>query len=57
MVVIFKHEAENNTVKLTVEEAVKNDINLALADLGDAELEGADLEGADLEGANLRNTR
>ena len=53
-VVIFKHEAENNTVKLTVEEAVKNDINLALADLGDAELEGADLEGADLEGSNLR---
>ena len=53
-VVIFKHEAENNTVKLTVEEAVKNDINLALADLGDAELEGADLEGANLRGANLR---
>ena len=50
--VIFEHTAENNTVKLTVEEAVKNDINLALADL-----EGADLEGADLEGANLRNTR
>ena len=53
-VVIFKHEAENNTVKLTVEEAVKNDINLALADLGDAELAGANLRGANLRGANLR---
>ena len=53
-VVIFKHEAENNTVKLTVEEAVKNDINLALADLGDAELDGANLRGANLRGANLR---
>ena len=53
-VVIFKHEAENNTVKLTVEEAVKNDINLALADLGDADLAGANLRGANLRGANLR---
>ena len=53
-VVIFKHEAENNTVKLTVEEAVKNDINLALADLGDAELAGANLRGANLRGANLK---
>ena len=49
--VIFKHEAENNTIKLTVEEAVKKNVRLTLADL-----EGADLEGADLEGANLRNT-
>ena len=49
--VIFKHEAENNSIKLTVEEAVKKNVRLTLADL-----EGADLEGADLEGANLRNT-
>ena len=53
-VVLFSHTAENNTVKLTVEEAVKNDINLALADLGDAELAGANLRGANLRGANLR---
>ena len=51
-VVLFSHTAEDNTVKITVEEAVKKNVNLALADL-----EGADLEGADLEGANLRNTR
>ena len=44
--VIFKHEAENNTIKLTVEEAVKKNVSL----------NGADLDGADLAGANLRNT-
>ena len=54
--VIFKHTAENNSIKLTVEEAVKNDINLALADLCDAELDGAILIDANLRGANLRNT-
>ena len=53
--VIFKHTAENNTVKLTVEEAVKKNVNLALADLGDAELAWADLAGANLEGANLES--
>ena len=55
-VVLFSHTAENNTIKLTVEEAVKKNVRLTLADLKGANLEGADLEGADLEGANLRNT-
>ena len=55
-VVIFKHEAENNSIKITVEEAVKKNVNLALADLGDAELAGANLRGANLRGANLRDT-
>ena len=52
--VIFKHEAENNTVKITVEEAVKKNVRLTLADLGDAELAGANLKGAIFRGANLR---
>ena len=61
--VIFEHEAENNTVKLTVEEAVKNNVILANANLAGAELDGANLYraeligtvlvGADLTGANL----
>lgn len=56
--VIFEHEAENNTVKLTVEEAVKNNVilanaNLAGANLYRAELIGTVLVGADLTGANL----
>ena len=50
--VLFSHTAENNSIKITVEEAVKKNVCLTLADL-----EGADLAGANLEGANLRNTR
>ena len=52
--VLFSHTAENNTVKLTVEEAVKNDINLAGACLSCADLAGANLQGANLQGANLK---
>ena len=52
--VLFSHTAENNTVKITVEEAVKKNVRLTLADLGDAELAGANLRGANLRGANLR---
>ena len=50
-VVLFSHTAENNSIKITVEEAVKKNVSLNGADL-----DGADLDGADLEGANLRNT-
>ncbi|WP_367119178.1 pentapeptide repeat-containing protein, partial [uncultured Mucilaginibacter sp.] len=39
--VIFNHDVENNTVKLTVEAAVDLKINLS-----DANLRGADLSGA-----------
>ena len=42
--VLFEYEKENNTVKDTMEEAIK----------GGAYLGGADLEGADLGGANLK---
>ena len=52
--VIFEHTAENNSIKITVEEAVKKNVNLALADLGYADLDGANLRGANLRGANLR---
>ena len=52
--VLFSHTAENNSIKITVEEAVKKNVNLALADLGDADLDGANLRGANLRGANLR---
>ena len=60
-VVLFSHTAENNSIKLTVEEAVKKNVCLTLADLGDAELAGANLKGAifrgaNLGGANLRDT-
>ena len=61
--VLFEYEKEDNTLKKTVEKAVKEGANLEGADLEGAylrgayfegaNLEGADLEGADLEGANL----
>ena len=51
--VIFTHECENNTIKITVEEAVKSDANLWNADLRNANLSDADLWNADLWNANL----
>ena len=67
--VLFTHECEENSVKKTVEEAVRQHVRLRGADLRgadlrdaylrdaylrDAYLRGADLGGADLRGAILR---
>ena len=52
-VVLFSHTAENNSIKTTVEEAVKKNVCLTLADLAGADLAWADLAGANLIGANL----
>ena len=52
-VVIFKHEAEDNTITLTVEAAVSCGVSLAKANLAGACLAVADLTGADLTGADL----
>lgn len=46
--IIFTHEKENNTIKDTLQEALKSS-----ADLGGADLRGADLYGAYLGGADL----
>ena len=51
--VLFAHEAEGNTFKITVEAAVKARANLAGANLAGAYLAGANLAGANLAGANL----
>jgi len=48
--ILFEYEKENNTIKDTVEEAVKQGANLR-----DANLRGAYLGGANLGGANLRD--
>ena len=53
--VLFALEKENNTIKETLEQAVKENSNLEGADLRNADLEGADLRNANLEGADLRN--
>jgi hypothetical protein len=51
--VLFEHEAENNTLSLTLVAAVKARANLAGANLARAYLAGAYLAGANLAGANL----
>ena len=50
---LFKYEKEYNTLKNTIEEAVKQGANLEGANLKGADLEGAYLRGADLEDADL----
>ena len=51
--IIFTHEKENNTVKDTLQEAVRSGADLRGADLRGAYLGGADLRGAYLGGADL----
>ena len=51
---LFEHEAEDNTIKKTLEEAVKSGANLGDAYLGGANLGGANLRGTYLRGAYLR---
>ena len=51
--VIFEHDCENNSMRLTAELAFKSRANLSGADLSGADLSGADLSGADLSRANL----
>ena len=51
--VLFEYEKENNTLKNTLEEAVKQGANLYGASLYGASLDGANLDGASLGRANL----
>ena len=52
-VVLFSHTAENNSIKITVEEAVEMNANLFGANLEGANLKGVNIESANLKGANL----
>ena len=53
--ILFEYEKENNTIKGTLIEAVKNDADLRCADLRGADLRDANLSDADLRGADLRD--
>jgi len=53
--VIFEYTKENNTIKETLLEALKQDANLEGANLIDANLRNANLEDANLRNANLIN--
>src|SRR5699024_6327008 len=52
--VISSYTCENNTMNMTVGNAIKCDADLRYADLIGADLSDADLSGADLSDANLR---
>ncbi|OED34255.1 hypothetical protein AB832_07820 [Flavobacteriaceae bacterium (ex Bugula neritina AB1)] len=51
--VLYSHEQNNNSFRVTILKAISEGADLKGADLKDADLEGADLEGANLKGANL----
>ena len=56
--VLFEHDTENNSLRITLELAIKSGANLSGANLSRADLSGAYLSGAnlsraDLSGANL----
>ena len=53
--VLFALEKENNTIKDTLEEAVRNNVNLEYANLYNADLINANLINANLINANLEN--
>jgi len=52
--ILFEYEKKNNTLKETIQEAIKTGADLTGADLRDADLRDADLTGAYLRGAYLR---
>ena len=52
--VLFSYEAEENSVLITLKEAVKRGAYLQGADLRGADLQGADLRGANLQDAYLQ---
>ena len=58
--VLFEHDTENNSIRMTLELAIKSHANLSRADLSGAYLSSANLIGANLSnahliGANLKN--
>ena len=51
--VLFAHDCEENSLKITLQMALKSSANLRGADLRGADLYGANLRGANLRGADL----
>ena len=55
--VLFELEKENNTIKETLEQAIKENANLRSANLRGANLRSANLRSANLYNANLRGAK
>ena len=53
--VLFEHDCENNSIRLTLELAIKSGADLSRANLSGANLICANLSGAYLSGAYLKN--
>ena len=53
--VLFEHDCENNSLRITLELAIKSGADLSGADLSGADLSGADLSDAYLSRAYLKN--
>jgi len=51
--VLFEHDTENNSIRLTLEMAIKSGADLSCADLRGANLSCADLSGANLSDAKM----
>lgn len=51
--VLFEHECKDNTIKKTVEEAIRRSANLSYANLSYANLRSADLSSANLSYADI----
>ena len=51
--VLFEHDTENNSIRMTLELAIKSGADLSGAYLSGAYMSGADLSGANLSDANL----
>ena len=55
--VLFEYETEENTIKKTLEYAVKERVDLRDSDLRVSNLSGSDLSGSDLSYSNLRGIK
>ena len=53
--ILFEYESEGNTIKKTLEEAIRKNADLSYADLSSADLSYANLRSADLRSADLRS--
>ena len=54
--VIFSHECEDNSIAKTVEEAIRQQVDLSYSDLSYSDLRCSDLSGSDLRDSDLRDS-
>ena len=52
--ILFEYDCENNSIRKTLEQAIKSSANLSSANLSFADLSSANLRSANLSSANLR---